>query len=723
MKPEAHSYLKKYFGYDEFRKGQGEIIENILAKKNTLALMPTGGGKSICYQIPALIFPGITIVISPLISLMKDQVDTLLSNGIPAACINSSLSNSECEIIYDNLLRGKLKILYVAPERVETSRFLAVVRSLKISQIAVDEAHCISQWGHDFRVSYKNIKNLLESLPSKPVVTAFTATATPEVTRDILVSLNIHADIFRNGFKRDNLKFSVLKNIDNLKFIEKFIENHPNESGIIYTATRKECDKLQHELSKNRKVAKYHAGMTDGERGKNQEDFLLDNIEIIVATNAFGMGIDKSNVRWVIHNNIPKDLESYYQEAGRAGRDGLPSECILLFHPKDVILQKLFIDRDEVPQEIKQIKYGKLAALENYSRTTECLSNYIAEYFGDESFEKCNNCSSCLSEGELQDITLESQKIISCIGKTFERYGAKMVTDILKGADTKPIRENSLKEISTYGLMRDKSSQEIRDIIDFLIGDGLLAVTEGKYPTLKLNSSAYSFLRGKEQIFMRVASIDSNVRLKNREREHKLSHPLTLMAGGENLFQLLREYRKSVAAEMGVPPFVIFSDRTLTELCNFKPQTKGELLNITGIGETKFSRYGSEILEIVNNYMDSTGDSNRISRDLPPTSKNQKETPIKTSSFEKTMELFLKNLSLEEIAETQGVSVQTIATHLIKAKEHFPNLDLSPLYTEEELELVLKAVEEVGRERLKPIKEMLPESLTYEKIKFILCEN
>ncbi|MGL4404099.1 MAG: DNA helicase RecQ, partial [Fusobacteriaceae bacterium] len=588
--------LKKYFGYDEFRKGQQEIINNILEGRNTLALMPTGGGKSICYQIPALIFHGLTIVISPLISLMKDQVDTLNQNGISATFINSSLSNTQCEIIYDSLSRGEYKIIYVAPERLENSRFLAVVRNLEVSQIAVDEAHCISQWGHDFRVSYKNIKSFLEILNGLPVVTAFTATATPEVTRDILDSLNIQADIFRNGFRRENLKFSLLKNVDNLKYIENFIQNHTDESGIIYVSTRKECDKIYENLSRTRKLAKYHAGMSDAERMMNQEDFLLDRVGIIVATNAFGMGIDKSNVRWVIHNNIPKDIESYYQEAGRAGRDGLPSDCILIYHPKDIILQKLFIENEHLSPDMIKIRYEKLGAMENYTRTNRCLSEYIVNYFGDVQDDPCEVCSNCETEGEFLDITIEAQKIISCVGKLNEKYGAKLISDILKGSNGAKIRENNLDKQSTYGALKEKTSQDIKLIIDYMIGNEFIEATQGKYPVLRLTGKSYTFIRAQEQLFMKIQDIDSSLKKTSKKAKKNTKNNISLIPGGQNLFRILAKYRSETASIYKVPPYVIFSDKTLVEICNYKPRKKNELLQINGMGEIKFEKYGDAVL-------------------------------------------------------------------------------------------------------------------------------
>lgn len=577
--------LKKYFGYSAFREGQEEIIKNILNNKDTLGVMPTGGGKSICYQIPALIFDGITLVISPLISLMQDQVTALNALGIESVYINSSLSQKESNEIFKNISLDRYKIVYVAPERLENEYFLEQIKAKNISQIAVDEAHCISQWGHDFRKSYLGIPRFLKKLQSKPVISAFTATATPKVRDDIVGNLKFDPDIFLNGFDRKNLKFTTVKGVNSLAYIKKYLKAHKDEGGIIYASTRKEVDSIYNELlSRGYKVGKYHAGLKDSEREKYQNNFVEDELDIMVATNAFGMGIDKSNVRFVIHNNLPKDIESYYQEAGRAGRDGLDANCILIFNPKDILTQRFFIENNQFDnsREIMDIKYEKLNAMVNYCHTSQCIRSYILEYFGDEKIENCNNCSNCLDTGETEDITIEAQKIISCIGRTGERFGVNIIVGILAGSKNQNILKWNLNKISTYSLMKDYKQKEVRAIIDLLIGDGYIEVLKGEFPTLKLTKKAYSFIKNRETFVRKVAKVDK-----------KISYE------GDQYFEDLKKLRYEIAKEEGKPPYTVFSDKTLHEMAKYLPLNREEMLEIHGVGEVKFDRYGTKFIGVI----------------------------------------------------------------------------------------------------------------------------
>ena len=577
-----YEILKKYFGYTVFRDGQEEIIENILNKKDTLGVMPTGGGKSICYQIPALVFDGITLVISPLISLMQDQVTALNTLGIPSVYINSSLSQKESNEIFKNIYADQYKIVYVAPERLENEYFVEQIKAKHISQIAVDEAHCISQWGHDFRKSYLGIPRFIDKLQTRPVVSAFTATATPKVREDIVRNLKFNPDIFLNGFDRKNLKFTTVKGVNSLAYIKKYLKEHSGEGGIIYASTRKDVDSIHNELvSRGYKAGKYHAGLKDSEREDFQNSFVEDELDIMVATNAFGMGIDKSNVRFVIHNNLPKDIESYYQEAGRAGRDGLDSNCVLIFNPRDILTQRFFIENNQFDnsQEIMDIKYEKLNAMVNYCHTSQCIRSYILEYFGDEKIESCDNCSNCLDNSETQDITIEAQKIISCIGRTGERFGVNMIVGILAGSKNKNILKWNLDKITTYSIMKEYSQKEIRAIIDLLIGDGYIEVLKGEFPTLKLTKKAYSFIKNREIFLRKIAVVDKKVSYE-----------------GEQYFEALKKLRYEIARGEGKPPYTVFSDKTLREMAKYLPVNKEEMLEINGVGEVKFERYGAQFI-------------------------------------------------------------------------------------------------------------------------------
>ena len=604
--------LKILFGYDSFRAGQKSVIDSILVGRDAFAVMPTGAGKSVCYQIPAVLLPGITLVVSPLISLMQDQVKALNEAGVPAAFINSSLSEKDYNETIRRARQGIYKIIYIAPERLVTEGFLALAKSVPISMVTVDEAHCISQWGQDFRPSYMKIVEFVKTLEKRPIISAFTATATETVREDIVCTLGLQNPFtLVNGFDRENLFFQVEKPKNKEQYILKYISGHSGDSGIIYCATRKNVDNIYELLkSKGISVGKYHAGMSAVERKKMQDDFVFDYTSIVVATNAFGMGIDKSNVRFVIHYNMPQSMENYYQEAGRAGRDGLDAKCILLFSPQDIVINRFLLDHKEMQdldpadrETVRERDARRLQVMERYCYTTECLRNYILKYFGENPEKPCQDCGNCLREFETLDMTEAAKKVINCVYEAKGRYGRQIIIDTVAGAKTARLEEIGAVRYKSYGVLARTNKNLLRRLIEQLVLEGYLRV--GDYQVLKLGD--ISGLKNPEaSVSIKITDEDKQPE-KTAKTKKKARSVETLTSSGYKLFERLKKLRLEIAREESMPPYIIFSDKTLIDMAAKMPASKPEMLDVSGVGENKFAKYGERFLEVIEEYRREVG--------------------------------------------------------------------------------------------------------------------
>ena len=599
----ALQLLQTYFGYTSFRSAQEAPVESLLKNEDVVAIMPTGAGKSICFQIPALCKSGLTVVFSPLISLMKDQVDGLVDQNIPAALINSTLTQTEFNKTMYDVRSGNIKLLYIAPERLGSNFFCNVLRSMPISQVIVDEAHCISQWGHDFRPSYRLIGDWLASLPKRPVVGAFTATATKAVENDIKTLLGLdHANVYVTGFDRPNLSFSVVRTPKRMDYVVDYVRRHSHENGIIYCSTRKDVERVYDNLTRaGIQTGYYHAGLSDEMRKDMQNKYAFDQLQVMVATNAFGMGIDKSNVRYVLHYQMPRNMESYYQEAGRAGRDGAPAECILLYSGQDVRVHKYLIEQGHLESQREQVELRKLQSMIDYCFCSTCLRKYMLAYFGEiVPWLECSNCSSCNTKGERVNVTKEAKAIFRAIIATEERYGASMISSIVRGERTDRITRAGLDALSVFGYLSDVGDKEIKGLIQQFVASGYLRSSMGKYPVLSVTAGAEEVLAGHKE----VEEIRQEVIVPSRKtkKSASISRSEVSRSGSGGLFEHLRQHRKQLASQLSVPPYIIFPDTVLIDLANKRPKTLGEFGNIKGVGEAKLKKYGLSFLEAISQY-------------------------------------------------------------------------------------------------------------------------
>ncbi|MBU4338584.1 DNA helicase RecQ [Patescibacteria group bacterium] len=713
--------LKTYFGYDEFRPLQEDIINNVLNKKDTFVLMPTGGGKSLCFQLPALKFEGITLVISPLIALMKDQVDGLKANGIAAEYINSSLPYSEIAQIQKNALEGKVKILYLAPERLASEPFQKFLQTLKIDLIAIDEAHCISEWGHDFRPDYRNLKLFKSQFPLIPII-ALTATATSKVREDIIRQLSLNnPKIFASSFDRGNLSFLITRKKNAFDKLIRILEKHRNESAIIYCFSRKDTEQIAGDLKlEGFNALPYHAGLNSETRKRNQELFIKDEAQIIAATIAFGMGIDKPDVRLVVHYTFPKTLEGYYQEVGRAGRDGLPSECVMFYSYGDRRKHDFFIDQVKDDKE-RNSALKKLDQIIEYCEQIECRRKFILNYFGEEYIfpentdgenAGCGACDICLQPQEKFDATKIAQKILSCVIKTGNRFGKKYLIDVLKGKPTEQIVNNGHDKISVFGIVSDFTEDEMKNIMRSLVILNLLQVSEGKYPTLSVTNKGIKFLKQKGSLEISKAKEDSRDLYENVSRQE--------IEYDRGLFEKLRALRKQIADKQGIPPFMIFSDVSLQEMAHYFPNDKNNFSRIEGVGSRKLESFGGVFLEVINNY---AKENNISSLEVPDRGErriNKIKRLVKAgrTRYAKTKEMVLQKLPLPAIAKEEGFTEGTIASHIEKLLEAGENIDIAYLKPpQEKFEKIKTAFEKCGGEKLKPVFDFLGEKYSYDEIR------
>lgn len=706
--------LQKYFGYGKFRHQQEAIIQHVLNKQDVMALMPTGGGKSLCYQLPAVLLNGLTIVISPLIALMKDQVDSLNVSGIPAAFLNSAQTPEEQRQLVERLRNNQVKLLYLAPERLfgQENKLVPFLKTLNVVQIAIDEAHCISQWGHDFRPEYLMLAQLKNEFPNVPVI-ALTATADKLTQKDILEKLNLHRPaVFVSSFNRANITYRVIPKKDSFKQLITFLKERPDESGIIYCLSRKSTEDLAADLKDEGFAAEaYHAGLNNEVKAKNQEAFLRDDVKIIVATIAFGMGINKSNVRYVVHMDLPKNIEGYYQETGRAGRDGLDSEALLLYSPGDAGKLQHFA-RIEGNEEQSRIMLNKLNDMVRYCQLQTCRRQYLMNYF-DEAFPpNCGSCDVCLTEFKRFDGTLIAQKALSAVSRLNERFGVNYVIDFLRGSKNEKIREEH-KQLKTYGIGADISKVDWQRYIRELITQEYLQVTDDGYPVLKLTSQSSLVLKGLQKVEF--------IETQTTEEHHTEAAPPHEI----ELLNLLKSVRRDIAQLENVPPYIIVSDATLLEMATYLPQSLDELRLISGFGDIKLARYGRELLQPVNDYCKAKDLESKIAYKSPKRERKTKaERPARTprsgtDTRTETFNLYRQGKNTAEIAAIRGLSLVTIEGHL----SHFVqtgDLDVKELVAESKLPVIIEAVENYGAERLAPLKEILGEAYTYGEIKAVI---